>query len=163
MTGAELVTFIASILSGIIAAVVTVRKAAPGMMASLMRRSAEQAAVEKHPVAVVGDNEDERMAIYEQLVALKFSNVRSAPREKYERRGNEAVVLLVPLIKIEGEPVPRPAFDLRAFAASGVSEGLLYVRGTVQPPSGRWTFANSEISLHARLIELVRFIRAGVA
>ena len=159
----ELLTVIASILSGVIAAVVAVRKAAPGMMASLIRRSAEQSAVEKHPVAVVGDSEDERLSIYEQLVALKFSNVRSAPREGYERRGNEAVVLLVPLVKVEGEHFPLPAFDLRAFAASGVSEGLLYVRCTVQPPSGRWTFANSEISLHARLIELVRFIRAAVA
>lgn len=156
----ELLTVIASLLSGIVAGVVTVRKAAPGMMASLLRRSAEQTAVERHPVVVVGDDEDERLSIYEQLVALKFSNVRSAPREKYERRGNEAVVLLVPLVKVEGEQSPLPAFDLRVFAASGVSEGLLYVSGNVKPPSGRWTFANSEISLHARLVELIRFIRA---
>ena len=162
MEWTELFTFLASIVSGVVAAMVTVRKAAPGMMVALIRRSAEQAAVEKHPVAVVGDSEEESLSVFEQLIALKFSNVRCVPREKYERRGNEAVVLLVPLVNAEGEP-PRPAFDLRAFAASGVSEGLLYVRGAVQPPSGRWTFANSEISLHARLIELVRFIRAGVA
>ena len=113
----EVITVIVSVLSGAIAAVAVVRKAAPGMMASLIRRSAEQSAVEKHPVAVVGDSEGERLSIYEQLVALKFSNVRSTPREKYERKGNEAVVLLVPLVKGEGEQSSRPAFDLRAFAA----------------------------------------------
>lgn len=163
MTGIEILTALTSVTGGIVAAVLAVRKAAPGMMASLLRRQAEASAVERHPVAVVGDDEVARLEAYGSLVDLKFTNVRCVAREGFARRGNEAVVLLVPLVKVEGEQFAKPSFDLRAFAASGVSEGLLYVRGTVLPPSGRWTFANSEISLHARLVELVRFIRASAA
>lgn len=161
MDAQTLLTGAASIISGIIAAVVVVKKAAPGMLASVVRRSAEQNAVEKHPVAIVADDEVERLRVFEQLAALKFSNLRCAAREGFERRGKEAVVLLVPLVKVEGEQFPKPTFDLKAFAAGGISEGLLVVKGTVLPPSPRWTFANSEISLHSNLSDLVRFIRAG--
>lgn len=121
-----------SIVAGAVAAVVAVRQAAPGMMASLVRRSAEAGAVEKHSIAIVGDDEVARLETYELLTGLGFKSLRCAAREGYERRGKEASVVLVPLNKVEGQQFPVPAFDLRRFAASaGASEGLLYVKGTV--------------------------------
>lgn len=97
-----------SIVAGAVAAVVAVRQAAPGMMASLVRRSAEAGAVEKHSIAIVGDDEVARLETYELLTGLGFKSLRCAAREGYERRGKEASVVLVPLNKVGGAAVPCP-------------------------------------------------------
>ena len=68
--------------------------------------------------------------------------------EQFEKSGDQAVIVI------------QDGIDLSRFTMNtGLAEGLIFTSGQVDAPAGNWTFANSGISLHARLRELIEWIR----
>jgi hypothetical protein len=148
----EIMTGIGAVLAAVVAAYLTVRKTVGEMTTGLVQQYLKDHSLCRHSVAIVADVAHLGLAgeLRTMLVRRSYRNVYVRDVEKFEKSGDQAVIVI------------QDGIDLPTFATNtGLAEGLIYTTGRANPPAGDWTFANSGISLYARLRELIEWIRAA--
>lgn len=152
---------IAAVIAAVIAAAITARKLVGGPIAAkILQQQLEKNAVYRYPIVLVAQKAAEAIGLRATLVERGFRDVRVADAEDFERKGKELVVCV-----LLGEKDDRGNllnnWQIEFAGRHALVEGLLYIKGRAQSPSGDWSFANSSITLHARLRELVEWVRSA--
>lgn len=118
------------------------------LAARLAARVAEELSPNLREVVIAGVDDALTLKLRAELVSRGLKRVRIA--ESGYRWQGEAVVLVA------------DGLDLGDFVGrAGISEGVIYTKGRADAPVGDWSFANSRITLHARLLELIRWQAAA--
>jgi len=148
----EILTVVSSVLAAIVTTYLTVRKIVGGMTSGLVQQYLKEHSLCRHSVAIVADTAHLGLAgeLRAMLVRRGYRNVYVRDVEKFEKSGDQAVIVIQ-----DGIDLPRFAMN------TGLAEGLIFTSGRANAPAGDWTFANSGISLYARLRELIEWIRGA--
>lgn len=151
---ATAVTTVATIGVSVAAAWTAARKVAGGeavarALASALREEREV----RMPIVLVavGSELDRAADLRVALVRRGFRSVRVVAAEAY-KPGSEIFVFLA-----SGAGALE---SLQAITRAGQASGLIYTAPGFRAPEGDWTFANSTVTLYARLRELIAFNRA---
>lgn len=149
----EILTVVSSVLAAIVAGILTARKiVGGGMTAGLVQQYLKEHSLCRHSVVIVADAAHFGLAgeLRAMLVRKGYREVYVRDVEQFEKSGDQAVIVIQ-----DGIDLPRFAMN------TGLAEGLIFTSGRADAPAGDWTFANSGISLHARLRELIEWIRGA--
>ena len=149
MSLTEMASVVGALLAGAIGGWTTVRTFVSGeRFARLVERVAKDHRIRRFPVVLVAKEEAEAAELRTSLVMRGFRNVSIAGTD-FHHDGQAVVVV-------------ERGVDLEQFVArSGVAEGLIFTPSPGRPrPPGDWTFANSPISLFARLCELIDWLQS---
>ena len=155
MDATNLLTAAASLLVALPVAYATARKVAGG---AALSRALETALREERevrtPVALVAPDEalDKAAELRTTLLRRGFRTVYVRAAESFAP-GKDIFVFLA-----LGTAAPK---HLEAICLMGQASGLIFSAPGFRPPAGDWTFANSAVSLYARLRELIAFNRAA--
>jgi hypothetical protein len=147
---------LAGVVSGAASGWLSVRKVVGGESINRLIEAALRSEREvRMPVAVVAPDAslDRAPDLRGILCARGFRQVRIVAAEAYQATPGEILVY-----RLEGDRASELLREL--VQRTGISTGLLYTAGRATPPAGDWTFANSPVTLFARLRELVAFVRA---
>lgn len=149
------VTAAATLVTSVTVAWAAARKVAGGEALSRALAAAlrEEREVRMPVVLVALDAALDRAAdLRTMLVGRGFRAVRCQAAESY-RQGSEVFVFLA-----YGDGAGEA---LTKITSAGQCSGLIFTAPGFRPPAGDWTFANSAVSLYARLRELIAFNRAA--
>lgn len=157
MNSLTVVTAVLTVLTSIVAAWTAARKVAGGPAVAKALESAlrEEREVRTGVVLVALDGVlDKAAELRTMLVRRGFKAVRCQDAETY-KPGGEVFVFLA----FDGRGPAGAA--LESITRAGQSSGLIYTPPGFRAPAGDWTFANSPVTLYARLRELIAFNRAA--